>query len=66
MSSFQCCIFLKGWIRRIENGKYQLLKIDRSLYIVCYFIKIIKEPGTSFQSPVLSQKHARNVCYKIH
>ena len=34
MSSFQCLIFLKGWIRGIENGKYQLLKIDRSHYIV--------------------------------
>ena len=31
-----------------------------SLY--CRFNKIIKEPGTSFQSPVLSQKHVRNVC----
>ena len=31
-----------------------------SLY--CHFNKIIKEPGTSFQSPVLSQKHVRNVC----
>ena len=27
-----------------------------------HFNKIIKEPGTSFQSPVLSQKHVRNVC----
>ena len=30
-----------------------------SLY--CHFNKIIKEPGTSLQSPVLSQKHFRNV-----
>ena len=28
--------------------------------------KIIKEPGTSFQSPALSQKHSRNVCFGIH
>ena len=31
-----------------------------SLY--CHFNKIIQELGTSFQSPVLSQKHVRIVC----
>ena len=31
----------------------------------CHFNKIIKGPGTSFQSPVLSQKH-RNVCHTAH
>ena len=31
-----------------------------SLY--CHSNKIIKGPGTSFQSPALSQKHVRNVC----
>ena len=30
------------------------------------FIKIIKEPGTSFQSPTFSQKHVRKVCDKVH
>ena len=30
-----------------------------SLY--CCFNKIIKGPGTSFQSPALSQKHDRNL-----
>ena len=35
-----------------------------SLY--CYFRKIIKGPGTSFQSPALSQKHVRNVCHTAH
>ena len=35
-----------------------------SLY--CCFNKIIKGPGTGFQSPALSQKHVKNVCYKIH
>ena len=34
MSSFQCFIFLKGEYGRIRNGKYQLLKTDRSRYIV--------------------------------
>ena len=33
-----------------------------SLY--CHFNK--KEPGTSFKSPVLSQKHVRNVCHVAH
>ena len=32
----------------------------------CHFNKIIKEPGTSFQSPAFSQKHVRNVCYTAH
>ena len=32
-----------------------------SLY--CHFNKIIKRPGTSFQSPALSQKLVRNVCH---
>ena len=27
----------------------------------CHFDKNIKEPGTSFQSPAFSQKHAKNV-----
>ena len=31
-----------------------------------HFNKIIKEPGTSFQSPALSQKHVRNVCHTAH
>ena len=35
-----------------------------SLY--CHFNKILKEPGTSFQSPVLNQKHVRNVCHTVH
>ena len=32
-----------------------------SLYF--HFNKIIKRPGTSFQSPALSQKHVGNVCH---
>ena len=35
-----------------------------SLY--CRFNKIIKVPGTSFQSPALSHKHVRNVCHTAH
>ena len=32
-----------------------------SLY--CHFNKIIKGPGTSFQSQALNQKHVRNIFY---
>ena len=35
-----------------------------SLY--CHFNKIMKGPGTSFQSPALSEKHVRNVCHTAH
>ena len=38
----------------IKNGRI-------SLY--CHFNKMIKRPGTSFQSLALSQKHVRNVCH---
>ena len=36
----------------IKNGQ---------ILLYCHFNKIIKESGTSFQSPALSQKHGRNV-----
>ena len=45
----------------VKNDKCQLLKIARSCY--CHSNKIITGPGTSFQSPALSQKHVRNVCH---
>ena len=32
----------------------------------CHFNIIIKEPGTTFQSPALSQKHVINVCHITH
>ena len=35
-----------------------------SLY--CHFHKIIKGPGTSFQSPVLSQNYVRNVFHTAY
>ena len=45
-----------------KNVKCQLLKIS-----LCYhFNKIIKGPGTSFQSPPLIWKHVRNVCDTGH
>ena len=36
----------------------------KSLY--SHFHEIIKEPGTTFQAPALSQKHVRNVCHTAH
>ena len=41
------------------------MKNDKIL-LYFHFNKIIKEPGTSFQSPALDQKHFRNVCYTAH
>ena len=40
----------------IENGK---------IFLYCHFNKIIKGAGNSFQYPVLSQKHVRNVCHTV-
>ena len=40
----------------IENGK---------ILLYCHFNKIIKGAGNSFQYPVLSQKHVRNVCHTV-
>ena len=41
----------------VKNGQI-------SLYF--HFDKIIKRPETSFQSPALNQKHARNVFRTAH
>ena len=41
------------------------MKNDQTL-LYCHFNKIIKGPGTSFQSPLLSQKYVRNVCQTAH
>ena len=38
----------------IKNGQNSLYR---------HFNKIIKGPGTSFQSPALTQKHVRIVCH---
>ena len=39
---------------------------DDQILLYCHFNKIIKEPGTSFQSPTFSQKHARNVFHTAY
>ena len=41
----------------IKNGQ---------ILLYCDFNKIIKGSGTSFQSPVFSQKHVRNFCHTSH
>ena len=41
----------------IKNGQ---------ILLYCHFNKIMKKPGTSFQSPVFSQKHVRNVFHTAH
>ena len=35
----------------------------RKVSLQCILNKMIKGPGTSFQSPALSQKHVRNICH---
>ena len=41
----------------IKNGQ---------ILLYCNFNKIIKEPGTIFQSAAFNQKHVRNVCDTAH
>ena len=36
------------------------------ILLYCHFNEMIKGPGTSFQSPVLSQKHVGNSCHTAH
>ena len=40
--------------------------IKNALSLYHQFTKIIKGSGTSFQSPVLSEKHVKNVCRTAH
>ena len=41
------------------------MKHGQILVYLC-FNKIIKGPGTSFQSPGLNEKHIKNVCHTAH
>ena len=40
--------------------------VDINDQIYCRFNKIIKGPGTSFQSPAMSQNHVSNVFHAAH
>ena len=44
---------------------YGTIKNDQIL-LYCHFNKFIKEPGNSFQSQALSQKHVENICHTAH
>ena len=61
ISKWYICIYkwyVKWYISTIiKNGQ---------VLLYCHFNKIIKELGTSFQSPAFSQKHVRNVCDTTH
>ena len=39
---------------------------DGQILLYWNFSKIVKDPGTNFQSPALNQKHVRNVCHTEH
>ena len=39
---------------------------DGQISLYCHINKIIKGPGTSFQSPTLTQTHVGNVCRTAH
>ena len=48
-----------------EHLKISAIK-DGQISLHYHFNKIIKRPGTSFQSTVLIQKYVRNVCHTAH
>ena len=41
----------------IKNGQ---------ILLYCHFSNIMKGPGTSFQSPALSQKHVGKIFHTVH
>ena len=54
-------IFLESW--KIDIKKLYIVTIKNcQISLYCNFNEIIKEPGTSFQSSVLSQNYLSNVC----
>ena len=64
MSRFQCFIFFEN----VNKGQIKMVNVSHKngQILHCHFNKIIKEPGTSFQSPAFSQKYVRNVCHTAH
>ena len=58
-------IYFEKVNKTFKNCKYQLLKMARFRHIVI-LIKSKKRLGISFQSPVLTQKHVRNVGHSGH
>ena len=43
------------FFEKVDMGEFKKIK-DGQISLYCHFNKIIKEPGTSFQTPELNQK----------
>ena len=56
------------FFKRVNKGewKWQMPTVKIWQISLYYFIKILKEPGTSLPSPAWRKKHIGNVYYKIH
>ena len=51
----------------MDNLNWRISTTKNSQILLYFrFNKIIKGPGTSFQSPALSKKHVRNVFHTVH
>ena len=54
------------FFEKVNKGHVKLVSAktikNSQVSLYCHFNKIIKWPGTSFQSATLTQKHIRNVC----
>ena len=61
MARFQFFIFFE----KVNKGKLTTIK-NGQILLYFHFNEIIKGPGTSFQSPALSQNHVINVCHTAH
>ena len=57
-----------NFFEKINKGHFKMMSAikDGKISLYCHFNKIINGPGTSFQSPELSQNHVRNVCHTVH
>ena len=53
-----------SFFEKVNKGHLKMVDVNYLKWpdlALLFFNKIIKEPGNSFQSPALSQKHGRNV-----
>ena len=54
---------------KVNKGELKMANVNYKngqISLYCLFNKIIKWPGTSFQSPALSQKNVRIVSHTTH
>ena len=56
MSRFQCFIFFE----KVNKEQLKMVNVNYQKW------SVKKGPGSSFQSPALSQKHVRNFCHTTH